>query len=155
MHFDDLSPEVGTSLRGLKPKAIAAFYPNQIAGKWRWSDVRIAHSRQALLDGATRAQDFFGGESVPLDSSDADDLAEKLSTWAKANKLDAVVAYRPFVGEISDLIPSIHQKLLSVGVRLLLIRRPCDQFAFQFASRGFFDFWQSIKPRIPELIRKL
>jgi len=59
------------------------------------------------------------------------------------------------VGEINDLLPSVQSKLSSVGVRLLLVRRACDRFSMSFASRGFFDFWQSIKPRIPELLKKL
>lgn len=69
----------------------------------------------------------------------------KLVPWAVDEKLDAVVAYAPFVGPLQDRFRPVAETLAAAGVRLILLRRETDQRIFPLATKGFFPFWQETR----------
>jgi hypothetical protein len=72
-------------------------------------------------------------------------LAVSLVEWAKQNKLQAVVAYRPFVGPWLGEALALEAALASAGIPLILRRRTWDAEHFPHATRGYFPFWERIK----------
>ena len=94
VHPEDLAVEQG-ELGGLKIQAINASWPTVLSTCAGWSERVSAWTRQAFREGATRAGQHFGAEVFSGESSD---LAMSLVEWAKQNRLQAVVAYRPFIG---------------------------------------------------------
>jgi hypothetical protein len=53
-----------------------------------------------------------------------------------------VVTLRPDVGPLNDSLPALRASLIEAGIRLILIDRPEDLQIRQFASGGFFQFWE-------------
>ena len=138
---EDLVVEQG-ELAGLKIEAINASWPTGLSARAGWSEKVSVWTQAALRDGATRAGDHFGVEVV---SDETSDLATSLVEWAKQNQLQAVVAYRPFVGPWLTEALSIEAAFTSAGVRLIWRRRAWDAAHFPFATRGYFPFWERIK----------
>lgn len=149
MHWDDLVPEVGEGFRDLKPKSVATFFPNEIPRKFRWSDVRISHAHRAMDDTTQRLRSVFGAAEIC--SPAVDDLPSALKDWAQERQIKTVLAYKPFVGELGDQVPTIVNVLSAAGIQLLFLRRQCDASLFPFATKGFFDFWQKSQPLIASL----
>jgi deoxyribodipyrimidine photo-lyase len=94
VHPEDLAVEQG-ELASLKIQAINASWPADISARAGWSEKVSTWTQAALSDGATRAGSHFGSE---VSSSATSDLAASVVEWAKMNRLQAVVAYRPFIG---------------------------------------------------------
>ena len=82
-------------LAGLKLTAINASWPTHIAEHAGWSEKVTDWTRAALGDGATRAGNHF---KVQASADVTPNLAATLIAWAQANQLQAIVAYRPFIG---------------------------------------------------------
>jgi hypothetical protein len=89
-----------------------------------------------------RAGNHFGSE---VSSSATSDLAASVVEWAKQNRLQAVVAYRPFVGPWLTESLAIEDALASAGIPLIWRRRAWDTEHFPHATRGYFPFWERIK----------
>ena len=57
--------------------------------------------------------------------------------------LEAVLAYRPFVGSIHDQVPDLEIQLKAAGVAIVWVEREWDTTWFPYAKKGFFPFWKS------------
>lgn len=141
VHPEDLAVEQG-ELAGLKIQAINASWPVGLGTRAGWSEKVSVWTQAALRDGATRAGNHFGGEVFLGETSD---LATSLVEWAKQNQLQAVVAYRPFVGPWLTESHAIESALASASIRLICRRRAWDAEHFPHANRGYFPFWERIK----------
>jgi deoxyribodipyrimidine photo-lyase len=141
LHPEDLVVEQG-ELAGLKVQAVNASWPAGISARAGWSEKVSVWTQAALRDGATRAGNHFAAE---VSSGETSDLATSLVEWAKQNQLQAVVAYRPFVGPWLTEALSIEAAFTSAGVRLIWRRRAWDAAHFPFSTRGYFPFWERIK----------
>jgi hypothetical protein len=72
-------------------------------------------------------------------------LAVSLVEWAKQYNLQAVVAYRPFVGPWLAEAHALEAALASAGIAVTWRRRAWDAEHFPHATRGYFPFWERIK----------
>jgi len=68
--------------------------------------------------------------------------------WAKLNKLQHVVTLRPEVGPLNDSLPTLRASLADAGIRLILIDRPEDLQIREFATGGFFQFWERVQEKL-------
>ena len=141
VHPEDLAVETG-ELAGLNVRAINASWPADIRARGGWSEKVTAWTQAALEDGATRAGKHFGAK---VSSGEAADLAASLVEWAKSNRLQAVVAYRPFVGPWLAEAYALEAALSAAGIPLIWRRRAWDAEHFPYAIRGYFPFWERIK----------
>ena len=141
LHPEDLAVEQG-ELAGLKIQAINASWPTGLSTRAGWSEKVSALTQSALRDDATRAGQHFGAE---VSSGETSDLATALVEWAKQNQLQAVVAYRPFIGPWLTEALGLEAAMASAGVRVIWRRRAWDAEHFPHATRGYFPFWERIK----------
>jgi deoxyribodipyrimidine photo-lyase len=141
LHPEDLVAEQG-ELAGLKIKAINASWPASIAARAGWSDKVSSWTQAALHDGATRAGQHFRAE---VSAGETTDLAATLADWAQANQLQAVVAYRPFIGPWLPEALAVEARLAATGIKMIWRRRAWDTQYFPHAIRGYFPFWEKIK----------
>jgi len=140
LHPEDLAVEQG-ELAGLKFTAIHAAWPTNITARAGWSHKVSAWTQAALRDGATRAGSHF---KVEVSADDTSDLAETLIAWTQKNHLQAIVAYRPFIGPwLADAL-ALETGLAAVGIPVIWRRRAWDQEHFPHATRGYFPFWEKI-----------
>jgi len=117
-------------------------WPHAIRARSGWSEKVTAWTQAALEDGATRAGKHFGAK---VSSGEAADLAASLVEWAKSNRLQAVVAYRPFVGPWLAEALALEAALSAAGIPLIWRRRAWDAEHFPHATRGYFPFWERIR----------
>jgi hypothetical protein len=141
LHPEDLAVEQG-ALAGLRFEAINASWPAGFAATAGWSANVAQWTRTALEDGARRAGRHFGAEVVTAESAD---ISESVADWAKARKLAAIVAYRPFVGPWLDEALALESALAKVGIPIHWRRRAWDAEHFPHATRGYFPFWERIR----------
>jgi len=141
VHPEDLAVEQG-ELAGLNLQAINASWPKGIVERAGWSEKVSTWTQASLHDGATRTGQHFGAE---VSSGDTSDLATTVVEWAKLNQLQAVAAYRPFVGPWLTEALAIEVALATAGIRLIWRRRAWDTEHFPHATRGYFPFWERIK----------
>jgi hypothetical protein len=145
LHADDLAPEIGP-LAAFTPTAVAAFTSERIYRQhYALSDARVAALRAVLADGIARAAAHYRCPSVVLE---ANDTVTCLGEWARTHRLEEVIAFAPAVGPIHDLLPRLSPHLAELGIRLTLIQRPSDAFAFSLASAGFFPFWEKMSRQL-------
>ena len=141
LHPEDLAVEQG-ELAGLKIQAVNASWPTGLSTRAGWSEKVSVWTQAALRDGAPRAGNHFGAE---VSSGETPDLATSLVEWAKQNRLQAVVACRPFVGPWLTEAHTIESALASAGIRVIWRRRAWDAEHFPHATRGYFPFWERVK----------
>jgi len=141
LHPEDLAVEQG-ELAGLKIKAVNASWPKGIVERAGWSEKVSTWTQAALSDGATRTSNHFG---AVVSSSATSDLAASVVEWAKLNQLQAVVAYRPFVGPWLTEALALESAMASAGIPLIWRRRAWDAEHFPHATRGYFPFWERIR----------
>ena len=141
LHPEDLGVEQGELAR-LKIQAINVSWPTGLSTRAGWSEKVAVWTQAALRDAATRAGNHFGAE---VSSGETPDLTTSLVEWAKQNRLQAVVAYRPFVGPWLTEVHAIESALASAGIRVIWCRRAWDAEHFPHATRGYFPFWERIK----------
>jgi deoxyribodipyrimidine photo-lyase len=141
LHPEDLAIEQG-ELAGLKVQSVNASWSIGVAIRAGWSEKVSVWTQAALRDGATRAGQYFG---APFSSDETSELTASLVGWAKQNNLQAVVAYRPFVGPWLAEVLALESALASAGIRLIWRRRAWDTEHFPHATRGYFPFWERIK----------
>ena len=148
LHADDLAPEVGP-LAEFAPDAVAAFTSERAYREHdHLSENRITAMRTVLADGIARAAAHYHCPSIVLET---DDIVTSLGEWARTHRLEEVIAYAPAVGPIHDLIPRLSPHLDGLGIRLTLLQRPSDAFAFSLASGGFFPFWEKMSRHLRQL----
>jgi deoxyribodipyrimidine photo-lyase len=141
LHPEDLTVEQG-ELAGVKPRTVNASWPADIHARAGWSEKVAAWTQAALCDGAKRAAEHFGAS---VSSAETSDLPVSVVEWAKQNNLQAVVAYRPFVGPwLADAL-ALEAALSSAGIVMIWRRRAWDAEHFPNATRGYFPFWERIK----------
>jgi deoxyribodipyrimidine photo-lyase len=143
VHPEDLAVEQG-ELAGLKVQAINASWLADIRVRAGWSEKVSVWTQAALRDGATRAGNHFGAE---VSSGEASSLATSVVEWTKLNQLQAVVAFRPFIGPWLTEALALEAALASAGISLIWRRRAWDAEHFPHATRGYFPFWERIKSR--------
>ena len=141
VHPEDLAVEQG-ELAGLKVQAVSASWPADIRVSSGWSDKVSAWTQAALQEGAKRAARHFG---APVSSGETSDLAVSLVEWAQQNNLQAIVAYRPFVGPWLAEALALEAALAAAGIPMIWRRRTWDAEHFPHATRGYFPFWERIK----------
>ena len=141
VHAEDLAVEQG-ELAGLKIQVVNASWPTGLCARAGWSEKVSVWTQAALRDGTTRAGDYFGAE---VSSGESSNLATSLVEWAKQNNLQAVVAYRPFVGPWLTEALALESALASADIRVIWRRRAWDAEHFRHANRGYFPFWERIK----------
>jgi len=141
VHPEDLAVEQG-ELAGLKVQSVNASWLADIRVRAGWSENVSTWTQVALRDGAMRAGQHFGCEVSSVDTAD---LTASLVEWAKQNQLQAVVAYRPFVGPWLTEALALEAALSSAGIPLIWRRRAWDTEHFPYATRGYFPFWERIK----------
>ena len=141
VHPEDLAVEQ-RELAGLKIKSVIASWPTDIRSRAGWSEKVSAWTQSSLQEGANRAGQHFG---APVSSGETSDLARSLVEWAKQNNLQAVVAYRPFVGPWLAEALALEAALASAGIPMIWRRRTWDAEHFPHATRGYFPFWERIK----------
>ena len=141
LHPEDLVVEQG-ELAGLKIQAINASWPTGLSARVGWSEKVSVWTQAALRDGSIRSGNHFGAE---VSSGDTSDLATSLVSWAKLNRLQAVVAYRPFVGPWLTEALALEAVMASAGIALIWRRRAWDAEHFPHATRGYFPFWERVR----------
>jgi deoxyribodipyrimidine photo-lyase len=141
VHPEDLAVEQG-ELAELKVRVVNALWPADICVRVGWSEKVAAWTQASLHDGATRASQYFG---APGSSGETSDLARSLVEWAKQNQLQAVVAYRPFVGPWLTEALALEASLSAAGIAMIWRRRVWDAEHLPHATRGYFPFWERIK----------
>jgi hypothetical protein len=141
LHPEDLVVEQG-ELAGFKVQAVNASWPAGIVARAGWSQKVTAWTQSVLRDGATRAGQHFG---VEVSTHEATELSAALAEWAKQNQLQAVVAYRPFIGPWLPEALAVEQALSVSGIPLIWRRRAWDAELFPHATRGYFPFWERIR----------
>jgi hypothetical protein len=109
-----------------------------------WKNYAFPNSKKdwisaALHDASIRAAQHWQ-VSTKLETKVAH--GDMILQWAKFHKLQQVVALRPDVGPLNDSLPALRASLIEAGIRLILIDRPEDLQIRQFASGGFFQFWE-------------
>ncbi|NBV55593.1 MAG: DNA photolyase, partial [Verrucomicrobia bacterium] len=114
LHPEDLAVERG-ELAGLNLAAINASWPTGIATAAGRSPKVADWTRAALDDGAQRASAHFGAE---VSTAETSDLAASLVDWARKRQLQAVVAFRPFVGPWLPEALAIESALTKAGITM-------------------------------------
>ena len=102
----------------------------------------------ALEDARLRAENHF---RVSPEIVTQTHQLQSITKWARREKLRQVVALRPQVGPLADLIPNIRQELASHDVELLLLDRAKDRAARSLATGSFFSFWKKCQREFPEI----
>ncbi len=141
VHPEDLAVEQG-ELAGLKVRAVSASWPADIRVRAGWSEKVSAWTQSSLQEGAKRAGQHFG---APVSSGETSDLAVSMVEWAKQSNLQAVVAYRPFIGPWLAEALALEAALAAAGIAVIWRRRAWDSEHFPHATRGYFPFWERIK----------
>lgn len=141
IHEEDLSVETSP----LGHQSFSAILATGDADTWerhRFPSTKRQWLAGALQDAATRAE-IHWNTSVSLENRNSS--AEAVARWAKANRLDQVAAVQPEIGPLHDSLPRLRTALAEAGVRLVLIERSEDRNIRQFATGGFFQFWERLQ----------
>lgn len=142
VHGDDLCVETALPLAGLRPAGVyAGMEAARLAGDGI-STARREYLDATLRDGLARAGKHFGAE---MTFEVAAALPDGLSTWARERGLDAVVAMRPAIGPLWELLPAVKERLARDGITLHLVWRPEDTRTLPHARSGYFNFWQGAR----------
>jgi hypothetical protein len=141
IHGDDLSVESSSELTGFKPVAATAFLAADLVERFGLSPEREAHLVRAMEDACERATQYLG---VSVALRRGEDLSRYLVEWALKQRVDVVLAMRPFVGPLGDEIEKIESALAKAGVRCVWLRRVSDAQVMPLARRGFFPFWEKL-----------
>ena len=72
-------------------------------------------------------------------------MAVSLVEWAKQHNLQAVVAYRPFIGPWLAEAHALEAAWAAAGIAVTWRRRAWDAEHVPHATRGYFPFWERIK----------
>ena len=139
VHEDDLCAESAWPAGRPSLRAVFANLDGDEA-----SDRQRSYRHDAVRDGLDRAATALSAEPTLA----AGPLPERLTEWAVAHRLRTVVALHPEVGRLSDVLPTVRERLTAAGVDLRLARRPEDARMLPWARSGYFRFWQGAKDEI-------
>ena len=139
LHWDDLRLEHSALTALSPPAAILAVWPTELVKCW--SAVKQAHFRTAMRDGLDRAAASFQCPGVWVESADP---ATALTDSLRQTQIFRLTAMRPFVGDWSSVPPALE----AAGVATTWLRRPWDRRFFPFSTKGFFGFWESVRPQL-------
>ncbi len=145
VHADDLNPESAAPLAGQSFQSIFAGLDTDVLQAEGLSPQRQEHLRAGLADAAARAGEHF---QAPVHRQDDAPLPAALAAWAKAQKLQAVVALRPAVGPLHTLSAVVRERLAAENVALHLVWRPEDARTLPLAQAGYFAFWQGAREQL-------
>ena len=147
VHEEDLLPE-DSPLSSLTPKTVL------ISGNFdAWETFDFCEPKRkwlttALEDACFRAEKYF---RVSPEMVTEVQQIQALKQWAIREKICQIVALRPEVGPLNDLIPGIRQELATHGVELVLLDREADRATRSLATGGFFSFWKKCQRKFPVL----
>jgi deoxyribodipyrimidine photo-lyase len=141
IHEEDLAAENSS----LAKHAFSTVLVTADVDSWKnyaFTNQKIDWISAALHDACIRAEQHWQ-VSTKLETKVAH--GDMILQWAKFHRLQQVVTLRPEVGPLNDSLPALHASLVDVGIRLILIDRPEDLQIRQFASGGFFQFWERVQ----------
>lgn len=141
IHEEDLSVEYST----LGQQSFIAIVVTGDVITWesyRFPITKRQWIADALRDAATRAE-LHWNAPVTLETSASH--GEAILHWAKSNKLRQVATFRPETGPLHDSLPGLRAALAQSGIRLILLDRSEDLNIRQFATGGFFQFWERLR----------
>ena len=144
VHADDLNLESATPLEALRPAGVFGGLDSNILAAEGVSPGRRDYLQVALRDGLARAGTHFEAATQSEDGP----LPETLTAHARAQGWRAVVALRPAVGPLQDLVPAIRASLARENVTLHLVWRPEDSQTLPYAKAGYFSFWQGMREEL-------
>ena len=78
---------------------------------------------------------------------------DSLKDWVQAHDLRRIVMAAPSVGPVRDSLEPFLQWCGESSIVVTRIQRRWDARVFPLARAGFFPFWNSVRPQLPELIR--
>ena len=139
VHGDDLCAETATPLAGLRPQGVFGGLGAELLRDFGISEPRREYLRATLRDGVQRAGAHFGGAEAVYEEPES--LPDALAAWAKTRGLGAVVAMRPPVGPLLEVVPTVRAALAKENVALHLVWRLEDAATLSFAKSGYFNFW--------------
>ena len=139
LHEEDLSLECGP-LSLFQPVA-ACFWKTPAR-----SSIRAAWLNLATEDARARAENHFQKNVAEIQSLDS------LKEWVETNGLQRVVMAIPCVGPVRDSLEPFLQWCGECDIVVTRVRRRWDARVFPLAKAGFFPFWNSLRPKLPELI---
>ena len=142
VHGDDLCVETAGPLMGLRPTSVFAGVDAGLSTGDQMSEVRREYLQAALRDGLRRAAEHFGAEAI---FKNVAALPNGLVAWAKGHGLRTVVAMRPAVGPLWELLPDLRTRLEREGIAFHLVWRSEDVQTLPHARSGYFNFWQSVR----------
>jgi len=142
---DDLSPETCDELARAQFTAICTSVVSAPMQSETSNGLRCAYRLKAAQDSAQRAQEKWKIEATPIEAQTPDNLAAQITDWAKSSGVRSVVALKPFVGPSNDALPALRSRLEENGIELRLLRRPEDARLLNYATSGYFKFWQGVK----------
>jgi deoxyribodipyrimidine photo-lyase len=137
IHSEDLSPETS-------PLGELAVEAAVVAAVSDFPPLKSGWLRQACQDAAARAAQHWRCE-VEYDPAAAH--SETLLAFATRHRLEQIVALRPDVGPLGDVLPDLMEKLAAIGVCLALVDRPRDLRLRPIATSGFFKFWETLQKK--------
>jgi deoxyribodipyrimidine photo-lyase len=141
IHEEDLSVE--NSLLGQQPFSHMIVTADVDAWElYRFPNSKREWIRTALQDAALRAEQHWKS-SIRIET--AGSHLDAILHWAKSNQLQQVAALRPEVGPLNDSLSALHAALAASGIRLVLIDRQEDLTIRNFATGGFFQFWERVQ----------
>jgi hypothetical protein len=139
LHEEDLSLECGP---------LSQFHPVATCF-WKTparSSIRAAWLNLATEDARTRAENHFQKNVTQIQTLDS------LKEWVENHGLRRVVMAAPSVGPVRDSLEPFLQWCGECGIVVTRVRRRWDARVFPLAKAGFFPFWNSVRPQLPELI---
>ena len=144
VHADDLHLESASPLKGLKAQGVFAGLDSHILQAEGVSTPRRDYLLAALRDGAERAGVHF---NAPMHYEDGP-LPETLAAHARTQGWRTVVALRPAVGPLLEVVAAVRASLARENVALHLAWRPEDVQTLPFAKSGYFSFWQGVREEL-------
>ena len=151
IHEEDLSVE-NTTLGQVPFSAVIVTADADTWEHHRFPAAKKLWIAAALQDAARRAGQHW---ESPVALEMRTSHGEAVLRWAQSNKLQQVVALRPEVGALNDSLPTLRASLARAGISLVLIDRPEDLPIRQWATGGFFPFWERLRKTLVTPMEKV
>ncbi len=142
---DDFAPETSDELSGVDFAAICTSVVGAPPKSETSNGLRRDYRLKGARDAASRAKAKWSTDAQGIETQDAGELSQQIGDWAKATNVRCVVALKPFVGPTDDALDAVRTRLQREGIELRLLRRPEDARGLNYATAGFFKFWQGIR----------
>ena len=142
---DDMVPETCDELTSADFAAICTSVVGAPEKSETSNGLRREYRLSAARDAANRAEKQWKTKAHEIEATATDGLANQIGDWARAAKVQTVVALKPFVGPTDDALSAVKKRLKKDGIELVLLRRPEDADGLKYATAGYFKFWQGAK----------